>query len=394
MIGCEFIDDDVAFQFGVGVNHSHCKDRWSAVKEPLWRQRRGSQREYTSSALQTYAIVRDQLGASEESQDVSGGVGVGENETRVHASKLPTRRPVVAGRSAVSAEAQAQASVDNLLDVLDLDESRGRTTEDIFTGQSQSMPTGRIYGGQVLGQSIMAAERTMPEDRAVHSMHGYFLRPGDSTQGLTIAVDRIHDGRSFSTRRSQAYQNGVPIFSMIASFQDEAPGLEHAEAMPEGVPQPEDIEPDEQRVVGPASAAMRLLTDRPVDIRHIETPLYVASDDERSARQAVWMRMRAPMPDDPRLHRAALAYLSDMTIQESILRAHRVTWSTDGLKVASLDHAMWWHRPARVDEWLLYVQESPNARGGRGLATGRIYTRDGVLAASVAQEIMVRVPAG
>lgn len=292
----------------------------------------------------------------------------------------------------MSADAQAQASVDGLLDVLDLDETRARTTEDIFTGRSQSMPTGRIYGGQVLGQSLIAAERTMPPDRAAHSMHGYFLRPGDSTQGLTIAVDRIHDGRSFSTRRSQAYQNGVPIFSMIASFQDEAPGLEHAAPMPDGIPQPEDLAADEELLDGAGPLALRMLSDRPVDTRHVQPPIYITADGEQAAHQAVWMRLRAPMPDDPRLHRAALAYLSDMTIQESILRAHGIAWARDRLKVASLDHAMWWHRPARVDEWLLFVQESPNARGGRGLATGRIYTRDGALVASVAQEIMIRVP--
>lgn len=292
----------------------------------------------------------------------------------------------------MSAEARAQASVDNLLDVLDLDESQARTTEDIFTGRSHSMPTGRIYGGQVLGQALLAAERTMPPDRAVHSMHGYFLRPGDASQGITIAVDRIHDGRSFSTRRAQAYQNGVPIFSMISSFQDEAPGIEHAEPMPSEVPQPEDLTPDELLVEGADQGAVRMLTERPVDIRHAESPIYIAAGGERTPHQAIWMRLRAPMPDDQRLHRAALAYLSDMTIQESILRAHGVHWALPGLKVASLDHAMWWHRPARVDEWMLYVQKSPNARGGRGLATGRIYTREGVLAASVAQEIMIRVP--
>ncbi len=135
-----------------------------------------------------------------------------------------------------------------------------------------------------------------------------------------------------------------------------------------------------------------MLSERAADIRHVDSPLYLPNDDERVPRQAVWMRLRAPLPDDQRLHRAALAYLSDMTIQESILRAHGVSWSLPGLKVASLDHAMWWHRPARVDEWLLYVQESPSARGGRGLATGRVYTREGTLAASVAQEIMIRVP--
>ncbi|GAA1526161.1 acyl-CoA thioesterase-2 [Microbacterium ginsengiterrae] len=292
----------------------------------------------------------------------------------------------------MSAEERAQASVDNLLDVLDLDESSARTTEDIFTGRSHPMPTGRIYGGQVLGQSLLAAERTLSSDRAAHSMHGYFLRPGDSTQGVTISVDRIHDGRSFSTRRAQAYQNGVPIFSMIASFQDEAPGLEHAAPMPEGVPAPEDLAPDEMLVDGADPRALRMLADRPVDTRHVEAPIYLAVDGARVPHQAVWMRMRAPLPGDQTLHRAALAYLSDMTIQESILRAHGVHWATPGLKVASLDHAMWWHRPARVDEWLLYVQESPNARGGRGLAAGRIYTRDGILAASVTQEVMVRVP--
>lgn len=292
----------------------------------------------------------------------------------------------------MSATIDATASIERLLDVLDLDEGQARTTEDIFTGRSHPMPTGRIYGGQVLAQAIIAAERTMPAEREVHSMHGYFLRPGDASQGLTFAVDRIHDGRSFSTRRTQAFQNGVPIFSMIASFQDDDPGVEHAQPMPEGIPDPETLRPDEELVEGAPPAAVKLLSARPSDIRHVEAPIFLAGGGERVAQQAVWMRMRAPMPEDPRLHRAALAYLSDMTIQESILRAHGLHWSLPGLKVASLDHAMWWHRPAQVDEWLLYVQESPNARGGRGLAKGRIYTREGALAATVAQEIMIRVP--
>lgn len=294
----------------------------------------------------------------------------------------------------MSPDDHATRTVERLLEVLDLDDTRARTREDIFTGASHPMPTGRIYGGQVLAQSLLAAERTLPEDRAVHSMHGYFLRPGDASQGITIAVDRIHDGRSFSTRRSQAYQNGVPIFSMIASFQDDDPGVEHAAPMPEDIPGPEDLPRDEDTVAGAPAAAVRMLSDRPADIRHVSSPLYLGAGEDQSPRQAVWMRMRAPLPDDPRLHRAALAYLSDMTIQESILRAHGVHWALPGLKVASLDHAMWWHRPARVDEWLLYVQESPNARGGRGLATGRIHTRDGSLVATVAQEIMIRVPDG
>ncbi|MFD8767946.1 acyl-CoA thioesterase [Microbacterium oxydans] len=292
----------------------------------------------------------------------------------------------------MSTDEHATRTVERLLEVLDLDSTQARTTEDIFTGSSHPMPSGRIYGGQVLAQALLAAERTLPEDRAAHSMHGYFLRPGDASQGITISVDRIHDGRSFSTRRAQAYQNGVPIFSMIASFQDADPGVEHAASMPEGIPAPEDLAPDEARVQGLPGGTARMLSERAADIRHVDSPLYLPSDDERIPQQAVWMRLRAPLPDDPRLHRAALAYLSDMTIQESILRAHGVYWALPGLKVASLDHAMWWHRPARVDEWLLYVQESPNARGGRGLATGRIFTRGGEFAASVAQEIMIRVP--
>jgi acyl-CoA thioesterase-2 len=279
-----------------------------------------------------------------------------------------------------------------LLAVLDLAASSARTTEDIFTGVSQPMPLGRIYGGQVLAQSIVAAERTIPDGRSVHSMHGYFLRPGDSSQGLTFAVDRIHDGRSFSTRRTQAYQDGLPIFSMIASFQDEDPGVEHQAPAPVGIPDPEDLPDIEDHLTGLHPLTKRLFLDRPVDLRHFPSPIYLAVEGEQVPRQAVWMRARSPLPDDPAVHRAALAYLSDLTIQESILRAHGVAWSTPGLKVASLDHAMWWHRPARVDDWLLYVQESPNSRGGRGLATGRVYTRDGGLVASVAQEIMVRIP--
>ena len=280
--------------------------------------------------------------------------------------------------------------VASLLAVLDLRDAGARTTEDIFTGVSQPMPFGRVYGGQVLAQSIVAASRTLSPERTVHSMHGYFLRPGDPADGITFSVDRIHDGRSFSTRRTQAYQAGVPIFSMIASFQDEDPGLEHAEPMPDGIPQPEDLPAFDIEGLHPLSR--RMFSERPVDVLHVPSPLYTSVEGPHVPRQAVWMRTRRALPDDPAVHRAALAYLSDLTIQESILRAHGVAWNTPGLKVASLDHAMWWHRPGRVDEWLLYVQESPTARGGRGLSNGRIYTRDGVLVASVAPEVIDRGP--
>ncbi|MFF8187877.1 acyl-CoA thioesterase [Microbacterium sp. NPDC016588] len=280
--------------------------------------------------------------------------------------------------------------VASLLAVLDLRDAGARTTEDIFTGVSQPMPFGRVFGGQVLAQSIEAASRTLPPERTVHSMHGYFLRPGDPSDGVTFSVDRIHDGRSFSTRRTQAFQAGVPIFSMIASFQDDDPGLEHAEPMPEGIPQPEDLPPLDDASLHPLSR--RAIADSPVEVVHVPSPVYTVVEEPHVPRQAVWMRTRRALPDDPAVHRAALAYLSDLTIQEPILRGHGVPWGTRGLRVASLDHAMWWHRAGRVDEWLLYVQESPNARGGRGLSTGRIYTREGTLLASVAQEVMVRVP--
>ncbi len=279
-----------------------------------------------------------------------------------------------------------------MLRVLNLSSSDARTTEDIFTGSSHPMPSGRIFGGQVLAQAIIAAERTTDDDRVPHSMHGYFLRPGDASQGLTISVDRIHDGRSFSTRRTQAFQGGVPIFSMIASFEREDAGLDHHAPAPDGVATPEELLAERAGdPVHPLSA--RLLAESPIESIHVDGDVYSRPAQSRDPRQSVWMRTRRPVGDDPAIHRAVLAYMSDMTIQESVLRAHGIAWSHPGLKVASLDHAMWWHRPARVDEWLLYVQEAPSARAGRGLATGRIFDRGGSLVASVAQEIMVRVPA-
>ncbi len=262
-----------------------------------------------------------------------------------------------------TADASAARAVESLLAVLDLASTGARTTEDIFTGASQEMPHGRIFGGQVLGQAIVAASRTLPDDRVAHSMHGYFLRPGDASAPVTYSVDRIHDGRSFSTRRSQAYQDGVPIFSMIASFQVAGGGVEHAAPAP-SVPAPEDVPAidDVEGMTHPASR--RLFADSPLELRHVEGPIYARPAESLAPSQAVWMRTRAPLPDDPAIHRAVLAYASDMTIQESILRAHGIAWATPGLSVASLDHAMWWHRPGRADEWLLYVQESPSARSG------------------------------
>ncbi|WP_235934086.1 acyl-CoA thioesterase [Paramicrobacterium chengjingii] len=282
--------------------------------------------------------------------------------------------------------------IDSLLGALDLADTGARTNEDIFTGPSQWMPQGRVFGGQVLAQSIMAAGRTVPDDRFIHSMHGYFLRPGDVDLPITFAVDRIHDGRSFMTRRTQAYQKGMPILSMIASFQDEDAGLDHAAPMPD-VTDPDDL-PSDTEILGSIDdpRARAWSADRPFEIRHASEPIYLAPPTQKSSEQMLWLRAKRALPDDRRLHQAALAYASDYTLLEPILRSHGLSWLTPGLKMASLDHAMWWHRAARVDEWLLYVQQSPSATGGRGLTQGRFYSRDGKLVASVAQEGMVRVP--
>jgi acyl-CoA thioesterase-2 len=278
------------------------------------------------------------------------------------------------------------------LTTLDLVDTGARTTEDIFTGPSQSMPNGRVFGGQVLAQSLIAATRTVDNDRAVHSLHGYFLRPGDASADITFAVDRIHDGRSFTTRRAQAYQNGVPILSAILSFQTADSGLEHQIEMPADLPGPEDL-PSAVEVLSAVDhpVARTWARERAFDMRHVPNPIYFSVEGEREARQAVWIRSLGTLPDDPALHRAALVYASDYTILESVMRRHGVSWARPDLKMASLDHAMWWHRFARADEWLLYTQSSPSASGGRGLALGRIYDLGGRLIASVAQEGMVRV---
>ena len=288
-----------------------------------------------------------------------------------------------------------QNPLEDMIRTLNLDDANGaQTNEDIFTGPSQWMPHGRVFGGQVLAQSLVAAQRTMTDDCSPHSLHGYFLRPGDINQPITFSVDRLRDGRSFSTRRVQAYQNGLPIFSMIASFQDQDLGLEHQDAFPSDIPDPETL-PSAADLMGenPHPVAQYWAKARPFDMRHVGSPIYFrVAEDQQVPHQAVWLRALGTLPDDPALHRAALAYASDYSILESIYRAHGIAWTHPGLKSASLDHAMWFHRQPKVDEWMLYVQESPSAQGGRGLAFGRIFSRDGKLLATVAQEGMVRVP--
>ncbi|MFJ2355293.1 MULTISPECIES: acyl-CoA thioesterase [Frigoribacterium] len=282
----------------------------------------------------------------------------------------------------------------SLLSTLDLSPAGNVGGQDVFTGGSQPEPLGRVFGGQVAAQALVAAQRTVGGGRDVHSLHSYFLRPGDLTIPITFTVDRIHDGRSFATRRTQASQDGVPIFSMIASFQTPDEGLDHQVDMPSGLPDPEDVPSDAELLSAVDNPVAQSWARRPFDMRHVPSPVFFSVEGDHVAHQAVWLKATGPLPDDADLHRAALLYASDYTLLEPIYRRHGVAFVTPGLKAASLDHAMWWHRPARVDEWLLYVQESPNAVGGRGLSLGRIYDRAGTLVASVAQEGMVRVPRG
>ena len=293
----------------------------------------------------------------------------------------------------VTAGVGGPASLQGLLDVLDL-QAQGvdEQGQDLYVGASQPQPHGRVFGGQVLGQTLIAAGRTVPTSRQVHSMHGYFLRAGDSNEPITFTVERLRDGRSFSARRVHAIQFGKPIMSMIASFQDQAPGLDHQDTMPE-VPGPEGL-PTTAALLGKIDhpVARFWATERPIDLRHVQSAIYLHPAKEQVAHQAVWMRTVGPLPDDPLLHQAVLGYASDYTLLESVLRRHGTSWAMPGLRAASLDHAMWWHRPARADEWLLYAQASPSASGARGLGVGRIFSRDGRLVASVAQEGMLRPP--
>lgn len=281
-----------------------------------------------------------------------------------------------------------------LLDLLALDgDNEARTDEDIFVGQTPTQNRNRVFGGQVLAQSIMAATRTVDEARVVHSLHGYFLRPGDPNQNITFGVQRLRDGRSFSARRVHAYQNGEPILSMIASFQEPSEGLEHHDPMPIEAPDPESL-PTTADLVGHLNhpVAKEWAFERPFDVRHVTEPIYLAGDKNQAADSAVWLRTTSAMPDDLALHRAALAYASDYVLLEPILRAHGLAWVHPGLSIASLDHAMWWHQDFRVDQWLLYVLHSPSASSARGLGTGQFFNRDGQLVATVAQEGMIRLP--
>ena len=281
------------------------------------------------------------------------------------------------------------AEMINTLDLKSIENSS--TKEDLFEGPSQWMPHGRVFGGQVLAQSLVAATRTI-DAREVHSMHGYFLRPGDINLPITFSVDRLRDGRSFSTRRVQAFQKNEAIFSMIASFQEHDPGLEHQDEFPSGIPDPESL-PSAADLIGdnPHPVAQYWSKARPFDMRHVPSAIYFKVEGEPVAHQAVWLKALGELPESQELHTAALAYASDYSILESIYRRHGIAWSHPGLKSASLDHAMWFHNDVQVDQWFDYVMNSDWTGGSRGINHGWIYSQDGTLVASVVQEGLLRL---
>ncbi|HEU0100792.1 MAG TPA: acyl-CoA thioesterase II [Mycobacteriales bacterium] len=284
---------------------------------------------------------------------------------------------------------KGETALERLVDLLDLEVIE----VDIFRGKRADEALQRVFGGQVAGQALVAAGRTVPTERPVHSLHAYFLRPGDPAVPIVYEVDRIRDGRSFTTRRVVAIQHGRAIFHLSASFQEVEVGLEHAVAMPE-VPGPEGLETLSTRMQ-PYAGEMDgwWVRPRPIDVRYVGDPPRVAQDKgDRNSSSQVWMRADGELPDDPLLHVCAVAYASDMTLLDSTLMAHGRAWGTGDIIGASLDHAMWFHRPFRADRWWLYDQASPWTGGGRGLAHGSIYTRDGALAVSVVQEGVLRVP--
>jgi acyl-CoA thioesterase-2 len=282
-----------------------------------------------------------------------------------------------------------QPVLKDLVDLLALE----RIDRDLFRGNSQDLGWHAIFGGQVFAQALSAATQTVGPDRPVHSAHAYFLRAGDLDRPIVYQVDRLRDGKSFTTRRVVAVQEGTAIFSLAASFQVEEAGFEHQDPMPE-VPPPESLISEREFVLAhadklPEVVRARATAESPIEIRPVESRSLVAPV-VRPPSHRVWYRVVDRLPDDPALHRYLLAYASDFSFLGTALDPHGVSWLTPGMQVASLDHAMWFHRPFRVDEWLLYDIESPSASGARGLVRGRFFDRGGRLVASAAQEGLTR----
>ena len=262
----------------------------------------------------------------------------------------------------------------------------------IFRGRSPDENRQRVFGGQVAGQALVAAARTIDQvGREVHSLHAYFLRPGDPTVPILYEVDRLRDGKSFSTRRVVAIQHGKVIFNLQASFHAAEVGLDHQLTMPSGVPDPESL-PDFKTRMAPFKEQLGEWYDRPrpIDIRYVDTdPLSREGNPKRG--QQVWMRADGNLPDVHVLHTCIVTYASDMTLLDTALLPHGIGWTDGKVQMASLDHAMWFHRPFRADEWMLYDQTSLSTSSARGLAGGSIYSRDGSLVVSVVQEGLIRL---
>jgi len=282
--------------------------------------------------------------------------------------------------------------IENLLSILDLE----RLEVNLFRGRSPRVGWQRVFGGQVIGQALVAAIRTVEEDRPAHSLHGYFIRPGDPEAPIIYQVDRYRDGRSFTTRHVVAIQHGRPIFTMTASFHRREEGaFAHQMPMPPA-PDPEDL-PDERMLLErfaermPENMRHYFSRERPIELRFCEPDRLMDPQPGDDWQQNVWFRATQKLPDDPALHQCVLAYASDMTLLDTSLVPHGRNIFDRSLMVASLDHALWLHRPFRADEWLLYAQDSPFMDGGRGFNRGLIYTRDGRLVASVAQEGLIRI---
>ncbi|HSR82988.1 MAG TPA: acyl-CoA thioesterase II [Streptosporangiaceae bacterium] len=280
-------------------------------------------------------------------------------------------------------------ALDEVVSLLDLEQIE----VDIFRGRS---PAGerrqRVFGGQVAGQALVAAGRTVPAERQVHSLHAYFIRPGDPTVPLVYVVERVRDGKSFSTRRVTTIQHGKTIFTLSASFHLPETGFEHSDAMPQ-VPPPDQIEPTADRLRRLYGTVVEdYARANPIDIRYVGALNAEAARDPSlvSSRSVVWLKADGELPDDPLLHVCLMTYASDMTLLDTVLLAHGADWGQSVAVGASLDHAMWFHRPFRIDRWLLSVQDSPTASGARGLARGEVYTQAGELVVSVVQEGLLR----
>lgn len=276
-----------------------------------------------------------------------------------------------------------------LLDLLDLE----RLEDNLFRGNSPQQGWQRVYGGQVLGQALVAAVRTISDPRPVHSLHAYFLLAGDPSIPIIYEVERTRDGGSFSTRRIKAIQHGRTMFAMSASFHKQEDGYEHQAEMPV-VPPPEDL-PSAATLMSklldklPQNMRSYWQRERPFEMRPVDISRYLTREKTAPA-QHVWIKANGQLPDDPSLHQCMLAYASDFTLLDTALIAHGKLLFDNDIQLASLDHALWFHRPFRADEWLLYTQDSPNANGARGLCRGSVFSQDGRLIATVAQEGLIR----